>query len=152
MKNSFAPSRLLMAVALAIAAIAVTASISQSASKCPNRFFKKIQIKGVGDTEANATTAYNNDLTAKINAAKPDCNNQECEDSTTETCTFKYATSKKPDCKPKQVGWKCTGNFRPGCFCLDADEDFVAATPAPAPAPKGGDSEKPKPGDSEKKE
>jgi hypothetical protein len=150
MTNSFATPRRLLLVALAIAAIAGTASIAQAGAKCPGRFFKKIQIKGVGDSEANATTAYNNDLAAKVAAAKPDCDKQECEDSTTETCTFKYTTSKKPTCKPKEVGWKCVGSFRPGCFCLDADEDFVTA--APAPAPKAGDSEKPKPGDSEKKE
>jgi hypothetical protein len=140
MKASFAPLRRQLVVALAIAAIAATASIAQAGAKCPNRFFKKIPVKGVGDTQANATTAYNNDLAAKIAAAKPDCNNNECEDSTTETCTFKYTTTKTPNCKAKEVGWKCTGSLRPGCFCLDADEDFVAASPAPAP--KAGDSEK----------
>ena len=86
-------------MALALAGAGATASIAHAAAKCPNRFFKR--VKGFGDTQANAQTAYDNDLAAKIAAAKPDCDNLDCEDSKTETCTFLHTQSKKADCKPK---------------------------------------------------
>jgi hypothetical protein len=114
----------MIVLALAVAGAATTASTTHAAGKCPNRFFKKVQIKGVGDTQPNAQTAYDNDMAAKIAAAKPDCNNLECEDSDTEACTFLHTEKKKADCKPKPGGFKCTGWMRPGCFCQDPDEEI----------------------------
>jgi len=54
-----------IALALAIAGSAATSSIAHAGAKCPNRFFKKVQVKGIGDTEANAKTAYDDDLAKK---------------------------------------------------------------------------------------
>jgi hypothetical protein len=109
-----------VALVLAIAGLAASAS----AAKCPNRFFKRVRIKGVGDTRANAQTAYDNDLAAKIAKAKPDCEKLECEESDTEACTFLHTESKKPDCQPQGPGFKCVGSMRPGCFCLEPDEEL----------------------------
>ncbi len=114
-----------IALALAIAgAAATTASIAHAGAKCPNRFFKKVQVKGVGDSEANAQTAYDNDLAKKIAAAKPDCDKLECEDSDTEACTFLHTQSKKAKCTPQGPGFKCVGWIRPGCFCQEPDEEL----------------------------
>ena len=79
------------------------------AQKCSNRFFKKVQVKGVGDSEANAQTAYDNDLAKKIAAAKPDCDKLECEDSDTEACTFLHTQSKKANPHRQGPGFKCVG-------------------------------------------
>ena len=111
------------AIALALA-IAGVASIAQAGAKCPDRFFKKVQVKGVGDTQANAQTAYDDNLAKKIANAKPDCNNCECEDSKTETCTFLHTQSKKADCSAQGPGFKCVGWMRPGCFCMESDEEI----------------------------
>jgi hypothetical protein len=124
MKASTGFALRMVVLALAVAGAATTASITHAAAKCPNRFFKKVQIKGVGDTQPNAQTAYDNDMAAKIAAAKPDCDKLECEDSDTEACTFLHTEKKKADCKPKPGGFKCTGWMRPGCFCQDPDEEI----------------------------
>jgi hypothetical protein len=112
-----------LALVLAIAGLASSASIAHSAAKCPNRFFKRVRIKGVVDTLPNAQTAYDNDLAAKIANAKPDCDKLECEETGTETCTFLHTQSKKPDCQQQGPGFKCVGFMRPGCFCLEPDEE-----------------------------
>jgi predicted secreted Zn-dependent protease len=44
---------------IALAGISASASMTDAGAKCPNRFFKRVKVEGVGDTEANATTAYN---------------------------------------------------------------------------------------------
>jgi hypothetical protein len=98
-----------IALMLAIAGPAMTASTAHAGAKCPNRFFKRVQVKGVGDTEANAQTAYDNDLAAKLAKAKPDCDNLECEESETEKCTFIHTQSKKAKCTPQGPGFKCVG-------------------------------------------
>jgi hypothetical protein len=113
-----------VALALAIAGTATTASIAHAGAKCPNRFFKRVQVKGVGDTEANAQTAYDNDLAAKIAKAKPDCDTLECEESDTEKCTFIHTQSKKAKCTAQGPGFKCVGHIRPGCFCQDPEEEL----------------------------
>ena len=113
-----------IATAIAILLTATTASVAHAGAKCPDRFFKKVQIRGVGDTQANAQTAYDNDMAAKIAAAKPDCDKLECEESKTEACTFLHTESKKADCKPKPGGFKCVGWMRPGCFCQEPDEEI----------------------------
>jgi hypothetical protein len=113
-----------IALALAIAGSAATSSIAHAGAKCPNRFFKKVQVKGIGDTEANAKTAYDDDLAKKIAAAKPDCDKLECEDSDSESCTFLHTQVKKPKCTPQGPGFKCVGWIRPGCFCQDPDEEL----------------------------
>jgi hypothetical protein len=126
-----------IALALALAGAAAPVSIVHAGAKCPNRFFKRVKIKGIGDTQANAQTAYDNDLAAKIKAAKPDCDNLECEsDSKTETCTFLHTQSKKADCTPAGPGFKCVGSMRPGCFCLEADEEIKMKADAPTPEGK----------------
>lgn len=124
MKASTGFALRMIVLALAVAGSITTASIAHAAAKCPNRFFKKQQIRGVGDTQPNAQAAYDNDMVAKIAAAKPDCDKLECEDSATEACTFLHTESKKADCKPKPGGFKCTGWMRPGCFCQDPDEEI----------------------------
>jgi len=83
-----------------------------------------VQVKGIGDTAVNAQTAYDNDLAKKIAAAKPDCDKLECEESGDETCTFMHTQSKKAKCTPQGPGFKCVGSIRPGCFCLDPDEEL----------------------------
>ena len=93
-----------IATVIAILVTATTASVAHAGAKCPDRFFKKVQIRGVGDTQANAQTAYDNDMAAKIAAAKPDCDKLECEESKTEACTFLHTESKKADCKPQARG------------------------------------------------
>src|SRR5258708_652318 len=113
-----------IAFVLASVAAASTVSTAHAAAKCPNRFFKRVQIRGVGDTQPNAQTAYDNDMAAQIAKAKPDCDKLECEDSATEACTFLHTESKKADCKPKPGGFKCVGWMRPGCFCQDPDEEI----------------------------
>jgi hypothetical protein len=100
------------------------ASTSYAAAKCPNRFFKKVPVKGFGDTQPNAQTAYDNDMAKKIAAAKPDCDKLECEDSDTEACTFLATEKKKAACTQQGAGWKCTGWMRPGCFCQEPDEEI----------------------------
>jgi hypothetical protein len=100
------------------------ASTSHAATKCPNRFFKKVPVKGFGDSQANAQTAYDNDMAKKIAAAKPDCDKLECEDSDAEACTFLHTEKKKAVCAQQVAGWKCTGWMRPGCFCQDSDEEI----------------------------
>jgi hypothetical protein len=127
---------LTIVLALALAGAGATASTAHAGAKCPNRFFNRVKIKGVGDTQANAQTAYDNDLAAKIAAAKPDCNNLACEDSTTEVCTFVHTQSKKANCTPQGPGFKCTGTMRPGCFCQEPDEEIKAKASAPAPEGK----------------
>jgi hypothetical protein len=112
-----------IALALAIVGAATTASIAHAGAKCPDRFFKRVEIKGFGDTAANAQLAYDDDLAKKIAAAKPDCDNCECENSKTETCTFLHTQSKKAACGPKGAGFKCSGWMRPGCFCEESDEE-----------------------------
>jgi hypothetical protein len=113
-----------VALVLAITAAATTASVAHAGAKCPNRFFKKVQVKGVGDTQPNAEAAYAIDLAKKIAAAKPDCGKLECEESDSETCTFLHTQVKKPKCTPQGPGLKCVGWIRPGCFCQDADEEL----------------------------
>lgn len=113
-----------IALMVVIAVVAMTASTAHAGAKCPNRFFKRIQVKGVGDTEANAQTAYDNDLAAKIAKAKPDCDNLECEESDTDKCTFIHTQSKKAKCTPQGPGFKCVGHIRPGCFCQDPEEEL----------------------------
>jgi hypothetical protein len=125
-----------IALALAIAGAATTASIAHAGAKCPNRFFKRVQVKGVGDTQPNAQTAYDNNLAAKIAAAKPDCDNLECEESKTEKCTFLHTQSKTADCTPQGPGFKCVGWMRPGCFCQEPDEEIKIKVTAPAPSPE----------------
>jgi len=110
-------------VLLAIAGALASSSIAHAAAKCPNRFFKKVQVKGVGDSEANAQAAYNIDLAKKIANAKPDCEKLECEESDSESCTFLHTEIKKAKCTPQGPGFKCVGWIRPGCFCLDPDEE-----------------------------
>lgn len=100
------------------------ASISYAAAKCPNRFFKKVPVKGFGDSQPNAQTAYDNDMAKKIAAARPDCDKLECEDSDSETCTFLATEKKKAFCTQQGAGWKCTGWMRPGCFCQEPDEEI----------------------------
>jgi len=112
------------AFAFAIAAAATTQSVAHAGAKCPNRFFKKVTVKGVGDTQANAQTAYDNDLAKKIAAAKPDCEKLECEESDSEACTFLHTQVKKPKCTPQGPGFKCVGWIRPGCFCQEPDEEI----------------------------
>jgi hypothetical protein len=124
MKASTGFALRMIVLALALVGAATTASITHAAAKCPNRFFKKQQIRGVGDTQPNAQKAYDNDMAAQIAAAKPDCDKLECEDSATEACTFLHTESKKADCKPKPGGFKCTGWMRPGCFCQDPNEEI----------------------------
>jgi hypothetical protein len=102
----------------------MVASTSYAAAKCPNRFFKKVSVKGFGDTQPNAQTAYDNDMAKKIAAAKPDCDKLECEDSDTEACTFLHTEKKKAVCTQQAAGWKCTGWMRPGCFCQEPDEEI----------------------------
>jgi hypothetical protein len=113
-----------IALVLAIVAAASTVSSTHAAAKCPNRFFKKVQVKRVGDTQANAQTAYDNDLAKKIAAAKPDCDKLECEESDSESCTFLHTQVKKAKCTPQGPGFKCVGWIRPGCFCQDPDEEI----------------------------
>jgi|SRR5215472_53666 len=113
-----------VALVLAITAAATTGSVACAGAKCPNRFFKKVQVKGVGDTQANAEAAYAIDLAKKIAAAKPDCDKLECEESDSETCTFLHTQVKKPKCTPQGPGFKCVGWIRPGCFCQDPDEEL----------------------------
>jgi hypothetical protein len=125
-----------IALALALAGAAATVSIAHAGAKCPNRFFNRVKVKGVGDTQANAQTAYDNDLAAKIAAAKKDCDNLECEDSKTETCTFVHTQSKKANCTPQGPGFKCVGSMRPGCFCQEPDEEIKMKAGAPAPESK----------------
>jgi len=108
---------------LVIAIVALGASVADAGHKCPNRYFKKVPVKGVGDTEANAQKAYDEDLPKKIASAKDDCKDCECEEKT-ESCTFVHTQSKKAKCTPQGPGFKCVGNIRPGCFCFDEDEDF----------------------------
>jgi len=136
MKASTRFTLLTIALVLTLAGAVATASIAHAAAKCPNRFFKRVEIKGFGDTQANAQTAYDNDLAAKIAAAQPDCNNLECEESKTETCTFLHTQSKKADCKPKGAGFRCLGWMRPGCFCQEPDEEIKSKASAPAPEGK----------------
>src|SRR5580704_17980197 len=91
----------------------MVASTSYAAAKCPNRFFKKVSVKGFGDTQPNAQTAYDNDMAKKIAAAKPDCDKLECEDSDTEACTFLHTEKKKAVCTQQAAGWKCTDGCGP---------------------------------------
>ncbi len=112
------------ALALAILITATSASVAHAGAKCPNRFFKKVQVKGIGDSQANAETAYDNDLAKKIAAAKPDCDKLDCEESESETCTFLHTQVKKPKCTPQGPGFKCVGWMRPGCFCQEPDEEI----------------------------
>jgi hypothetical protein len=121
-------ARAITILVLAALAAGIGASPAHAGHKCPNRFFKKVRVKGIGDSQANATTAYNNDLAAKIAVAQRDCTDCECEDEG-ETCTFMHTQSKAPKCVPQGPGWKCTGFIRPGCFCLGSDEELVTAAP-----------------------
>jgi hypothetical protein len=124
-------------VMLVVLAVATGATAADAAHKCPNRFFKKVRVKGIGDSQANATKAYDNDLAAKIAAAQQDCTDCECEDEG-ETCTFMHTQSKQPRCAQQGPGWKCVGFIRPGCFCLGADEELVTATPPEHHGPAAG--------------
>jgi hypothetical protein len=113
-----------IAMTLAIIGAMASASIAHAGAKCPDRFFKKVQVKGVGDTQPNAQTAYDDNLAKKIAKAKPDCDNCECEESKTEVCTFTHTQSKKADCTAQGPGFKCVGWMRPGCFCMEPDEEI----------------------------
>lgn len=112
-------------------------SNAHAAHKCPNRYFKKIKAVGVGDTEANAKQAYLDDVSKQSDKVKGDCNDCECEEEG-EKCTYKYTYLKKPKCVPKAPGFKCTGFIRPGCFCMEADEDFLATSSAETPPAESG--------------
>ncbi len=122
----------LMAMVLIVAVAASTVARNAYAGhKCPDRFFKKVKASGVGDTEANAQQAYKDDVAKQADKAKSDCTGCEC-DEEGEQCTFKYTYLKKPKCKASGPGFKCAGWIRPGCFCMDPDEDFLAVSPAPS--------------------
>jgi hypothetical protein len=79
------------------------------------------------------------DLAKKIAAAQPDCANSECEESTTEVCSFMHTESKKPKCMAKGPGFKCVGWIRPGCFCFEPDVDVKGSG---APGAAGGGEKK----------
>jgi len=127
-----APTRrllLIIGIVMLAAAGIMANSKAYAGHKCPNRYFKKVPAEGVGDSEANATTAYQDDCKKKADKAKDDCKDCECEE-TGETCTFKYTYKTKPNCKENPPGaWKCKGWIRPGCFCMDKDEDFLTISP-----------------------
>lgn len=123
--------RLFLVVAIfmfSVAAVCI-ARDAYAGHKCPNRYFKKIKATGVGDSEDNAKKAYMEDVGKQADKVKGDCTDCECEEEG-EKCTFKYTYLKKPKCTPKAPGFKCVGFIRPGCFCMDPDEDFLTTSDA----------------------
>jgi hypothetical protein len=118
--------RMLTVMIAALALGAATSGEAWAGHKCPNRFFKKIKpVVGVGDSEANAQAAYKQAVVKESDKVKDDCKDCECEDEG-EKCTFKYTYKTKPKCKQGAAGWDCKGWVRPGCFCMEEDEDFIA--------------------------
>ena len=123
-------SILLTVMLAALVAAGVITHNAHAGAKCPNRYFKKVKASGVGDSEANATQAYKDDVKREADKAKGDCDNQECEE-TGETCTFRYTYKTKPKCKAEGPGFKCSGWMRPGCFCMEQDEDSMKEVSLP---------------------
>src|SRR5258708_34279928 len=89
-----------IALTLTILVGAMTGSVAHAGAKCPDRFFKKVQIRGVGDTQANAQAAYDNDMAAGIPAAQPDSGKTENEENKTEARTSPPTKSKKASWTP----------------------------------------------------
>jgi hypothetical protein len=124
MKATAAWTKLVLAVAAAaMFAIATAGSPAYAGHKCPDRYFKKQKLVGVGDKEDSAKTAYTDGIPGKAKEFESDCDKCECEEEG-EKCTYRYKYKKTPDCKPnkKKPIFECTGWVRPGCFCEDPDE------------------------------
>ena len=114
----------LVSVAVAMLAIAIAGSPAYAGHKCPDRYFKKQKLVGLGEKEDAAKTAYTDGVPGKAKESESDCDKCECEDDG-EKCTFRYKYKKTPECKPskKKPGIiECVGWVRPGCFCEDPDE------------------------------
>src|SRR5260370_41720731 len=100
MKRSFAVVARIVASMLMLLSIAVVASPVRAGAKCPNRFFKKVEAKSIGETMKKAEDGYPDALAAAVNKTKNDCDNCECEEEG-ETCTYQHTELKKPTCHQK---------------------------------------------------
>jgi len=140
MKRSVVMTTRIAALALMLLSIAMTPSDAHAGAKCPNRYFKKVEAKSIGETQKEAETAYPDALAVAANKSKNDCDNCECEEEG-ETCTYQHTELKKPKCHKKaEKDFRCVGWVRPGCFCMAKDEAII--TEAPAPQPAGGSGKK----------
>src|SRR5262249_23662584 len=134
MKVRLAYANRAFALVLAAAALFLNASTVWAGPKCPNRYFRKVEAKSIGETMQKAKDGYPDALAAAVNKTKNDCDNCECEEED-ETCTYQHTELKKPKCFQKAGqpnDFRCVGWIRPGCFCMNKDEALITASPAPA--------------------
>jgi len=143
MKRSVVMTNGIAGLALMLMSIATSASQAHAGAKCPNRYFKKVEAKSIGETMKKAEDGYPDALAAAVNKTKNDCDNCECEEEG-ETCTYQHTELKKPKCFQKAGmanDFRCVGWIRPGCFCMAKDEAFITAAPAPPPGEASGKRE-----------